>query len=70
MDIFCLISSGKHLERIHKAHTKCSLYKLITSSKDSNDLSNWFDESNARPRLELTEKKKPQTWADFILEIV
>ena len=39
---------GKHLERIDYAHTVCSMYILITSSKDSDDLSFGYQESKER----------------------
>ena len=38
-------SSGKHLEDISHSHIVSLMYKLITSSKDSNDLSIGFDHS-------------------------
>ena len=41
-------SSGKHLEDISHAHLVSLMYKLITSSKDSNDLSIDFDHSRNR----------------------
>ena len=46
-------SSGKHLEDISHAHLVSLIYKLITSSKDSNDLSIGFDNSRNRRRDEL-----------------
>ena len=46
-------SSGKHLEDISHAHLVSLMYKLITSSKDSNDLSIGFDLSHNRRRDEL-----------------
>ena len=46
-------SSGKHLEDISHAHLVSLMYKLITSSKDSNDLSIGFDYSRNRRRDEL-----------------
>ena len=45
-------SSGKHLEDISHAHLVSLMYKLITSSKDSNDLSIGFDHSRNRRRDE------------------
>ena len=36
-------SSGKHLEEISHAHIVSLIYKLLTSSRDSDDLSNGFD---------------------------
>ena len=51
-------SSGKHLEDISDAHLVSLMYKLITSSKDSNDLSIGFDYSRNRRRDELALIKK------------
>ena len=50
-------SSGKHLEDISHAHLVSLMYKLITSSKDSNDLSIGFDHSRNRRRDELAPNK-------------
>ena len=50
-------SSGKHLEDISHAHLVSLMYKLITSSKDSNDLSIGFDYSRNRRRDELALNK-------------
>ena len=50
-------SSGKHLEDISHAHIVSLMYKLITSSKDSNDLSIGFDHSRNRRRDELAPNK-------------
>ena len=49
--------SGKHLEDISHAHIVSLMYKLITSSKDSNDLSIGFDNSRNRRRDELALNK-------------
>ena len=38
-------SSGKHLEEISHAHIVSLWYKLLTSSKDNEDLSTGFDPS-------------------------
>ena len=46
-------SSGKHIEEINKAHTECFLYKSITSSNDSDDLSTGFDRNRDRRWREL-----------------
>ena len=46
-------SSGKHLEDIRHSHIVSLMYKLITSSKDSDDLSIGFDRSRNRRRDEL-----------------
>ena len=35
-------STGKHIEEIGHAHIVCLLYKLLTSSRDTDDLSNGF----------------------------
>ena len=50
-------SSGKHLEDIRHAHLVSLMYKLITSKKDSNDLSIGFDYSLNRRRDELALNK-------------
>ena len=50
-------SSGKHLEDISHSHIVSLMYKLITSSKDSNDLSIGFDNSRNRRRDELALNK-------------
>ena len=50
-------SSGKHLEDISHAHLVSLMYKLITSSKDSNDLSVGFDNNRNRRRDELALNK-------------
>ena len=50
-------SSGKHLEDISHAHLVSLMYKLITSSKDSNDLSIGFDNSRNTRRPELAVNK-------------
>ena len=41
-------SSGKHLEEISHAHIVSLMYKLLTSSRDSDDLSIGFDRSRGR----------------------
>ena len=50
-------SSGKHLENIDHAHIVCLMYKLITSSKGSDDLSIGFDRDRGRRQRELTNIK-------------
>ena len=50
-------SSWKHLEDISHAHFVSLMYKLITSSKNSDDLSIGFDRSAARRRAEITTNK-------------
>ena len=47
-------SSGKHLENIDHAHIVWLLYKLLTSSKGSDDLSIGFDPDRNRRKRELT----------------
>ena len=49
--------SGKHLENIDHAHTISLIYKLITSSRGSDDLSIGFDRDRTRRRNELTNNK-------------
>ena len=50
-------SSGKHLEEITHAHIVSLLYKLLTSSRDSDDLSIGFDRNRGRRKNELTNNK-------------
>ena len=50
-------STGKHLEEINHAHIVSLMYKLLTSSKDSDDLSIGFDRSRGRRKNELTNNK-------------
>ena len=50
-------SIGKHLEDISHAHIVSLMYKLISSAKDSNDLSKGFDHSCNRRRNELPANK-------------
>ena len=50
-------SSGKHLENIDHTHILSLLYKLLTSSKGSDDLSIGFDRDRKRRQRELTIKK-------------
>ena len=50
-------SSGKHLEDISHAHLVFLMYKLLTSSKDSNDLSIGFNRDRGRRQDELTDNK-------------
>ena len=53
-----LSSSGKQIEEINHAHKVCLMYKLITSSKNGDDLSIGFDRNRERRRSELTNNKK------------
>ena len=50
-------SSGKHLEEISHAHIVSLMYKLLTSSKDSDDLSIGFNRSRDKRKRELTNNK-------------
>ena len=49
--------SGKHLENIDHAHTISLIYKLLTSSRGSDDSSIGFDRDRTRRRNELTNNK-------------
>ena len=50
-------SSGKHLENIDHAHIVSLMYKLLTSSKGSDDLSIGFDRDRNKRQRELTNNK-------------
>ena len=50
-------SSGKHLEDISHAHIVSSMYKLITSAKDTNDLSFGFGCDRVRRQRKVTNNK-------------
>ena len=50
-------SSGKHLEEISHAHIVSLMYKLLTSSRDSDDLSIGFDRNRGRRKNELSNNK-------------
>ena len=50
-------SSGKHLEEISHAHIVSLMYKLLTSSKDSVDLSIGFNRNRGRRKDELSNHK-------------
>ena len=50
-------SSGKRLEEISHAHIVSLMYKLLTSSKDSDDLSIGFDRNRGRRKNELSNNK-------------
>ena len=50
-------SSGKHFENIDHAHIVSFMYKLLTSSKGSDDLSIGFDRDRNRRQRELTNNK-------------
>ena len=51
------ISSGKHLEDIDHAHIVSLMYKLLTSSKGSDDFSIAFERDRNRSKRELTNNK-------------
>ena len=51
-------SSGNHLEDNSHAHLVSLMYKLKTSSEDTNDLSVGFDRSRNRRRDELAQNRK------------
>ena len=50
-------SSGKHLEDINHAHMISLMYKQLTSSRGSDDLSIGIDRSRVRRQRELTNNK-------------
>ena len=50
-------SSGKHLEEVNHAHIVSLMYKLLSSSKESDDLSIGFDRRRDRRKRELTNNK-------------
>ena len=50
-------SSGKHLEEVSHAHIVSLICKLLTSNKDSEELSISFDRSRDRRKRELTNNK-------------
>ena len=50
-------SSGKHLENFDHAHIVSLMYKLLTSSRGSDDLSIGFDRDRGRGQLELSNNK-------------
>ena len=50
-------SSGKHLEEINHAHIVSLMYKFLSSSKVSDDLSIGFDQSHDRRKRELINNK-------------
>ena len=60
-------SSGKHLEDVSHTHIVPLMYKLITSSKDSDDISIGFDRNRGRRQDELTETKNVKK--SFILKL-
>ena len=50
-------SSGKHLDEISHSHIVSLMYKLLTSSKDGDDLSIGFDRNRGRRKSELSNNK-------------
>ena len=50
-------SSGKHIEEINHADIVCLMYKLITSDRNTDDLSIGFDRDRGRRQRELTNNK-------------
>ena len=50
-------SSGKYLEEISHGHVVSLMYKLLTSSKDGDDLSIGFDRNRGRRKNEITNNK-------------
>ena len=50
-------ASSKHLEEITHAHFVSLIYNIVTSSKDSDDLSIGFDRDRGRRKNELTDNK-------------
>ena len=50
-------SSGKHLENIDHAHIVSLMYKLLSSSRDTDDLSISFDRSRDKGKRELLNNK-------------
>ena len=50
-------SSGKHIKEINHAHINCLMYKLITSGRNTDDLSIGFDRDRGRRQRELTNNK-------------
>ena len=58
ISIYKLVThSSKHLEEVTNAHIACLMYKVITSCKDSDDLSIGFDRDRGRRKKELTNNK-------------
>ena len=51
-------SSRKELDEIEKAHVMCSIYNLLSNSRDKDDFSNGIHRSNDARERKLTEKKK------------
>ena len=62
-------SSGKHLEDISHAHIFSLLCKLVTSAKDTHDLSFGFDRYHRRRQRELTKNKNTKRKYDVRIDI-
>ena len=52
-----LTSSGKHIEEISHAQIVCLMYKMITSARDTDDLSIGFDRDRGRRQREFNNTK-------------
>ena len=50
-------SSGKHIEEINHAHIVCLMYKLISSARNTDDLSIGFNRDRRRSQRELPNNK-------------
>ena len=50
-------SSGKHIEEIDHAHIVCLMFKLLTSARNTDDLSTGFDRDRGRRKRKLTNNK-------------
>ena len=50
-------SSGEHIEEKNHAHIVCLTYKLITSARNTDDLSIGYDRDRARRQRELTKNE-------------
>ena len=61
--------SGKHLEDISHAQNFSLLYKLVTSAKDTHDLSIGFDRYRGRSHPELTNDKTTKVKNDVSFDI-
>ena len=50
-------SSGKHIEEINHARVVCLMYKLVTSARNTDDLSIGFDRDRERRKRDITNNK-------------
>ena len=50
-------SIGKHIEENNNAHIVCLIYKLMTSARNTDDLSIGFDRDRERRKRKLTNNK-------------